>query len=672
MADCLSAVSWAADQFALRSTSDLFDRIDSATTFQSEDVSVGNILPPDFPALVLGAPIGGVVDAALTDPSFSSYAGPTGSFRLPELQQVAYNAVQSLVDFGHDSQLIPDIDYVEGLDQLVCPDVDLPLPPLDYPTEGALNLPDPVDLVDLQAPDLSRLGDKPLLRSIDYVPYELSNLEPLDLSADLPVYEPPDVDALGWQDELIYVDDEPLREALLQFLEGEGEVRRWLEGVVQDRLYQSGTRTFDLEAKRQIDQVMNEAGARNFSLPNGSTEQRVMAVAGDELEKSYQVSQQIRDEVYEASMNTLTAAIQQSIQVERYHFGLYTRYVRQNLQVYRLNLQLAGDIYNTMVQVTNSISGILRAKLDAYNQYVSAISDENRAVVAQTAFSDAEVESFLAELRMYDADVSLLRKAVQARSADIRDQTLLLARHEIELRGELANVQVLQQNVSAFQRAIQAHGTSLQWQDDVLACFESGVSAASSKASVNNQKFESYRQLLRAEASRSSSYNQYISATTSVLDAEIGRFRRAADAQRTYLSSINSALRDSVSAVSAYSSMAGDSARHAGAYNAAKISYTAAKNDTKVSQAVMDMTQDALDAEVAVQQNRLDAAQERARVTAAGALAQASSTIFGIRVSADGRASERVSGRDSGRISFSGANRRTYSKSCIQNIEPTT
>lgn len=670
MADCLSAVGWSASQFALGDTSDIFDLVDSATNFTGESVDVGQILPPEIPALVLGTELADPTFAGLIDPSQPPRTPPGAAFTSPNFEQAAYQAVVSLIDFAHNSDLISDISYVDGLDFVEPPDTDMPAPPLDYPTSGTLPVPEAPPRADLDAPDFSELGTKPTLRPIEFTPFTLSGLEPLDLCADIPEYEPPDAALMPWRDEVFYEDDEGFRATLKQLMAGDGELARWVEGLTQQKLYEQLTRTHDLEAKRQIDRVMADAAARNFSLPNGPTEERVMAVAGEELEKGFQASVQVRDEVYQASMNALTTAIQQAIRVERYHFGLHVRYLRQNLRVYQLNLALAADAYNTLVQVTNTLVGFIRAKVDAYNQYVSALTDENRAVLAQTAFSDAEVDTFLARLGMYDADVSLLRKAVQTRSADIRDQAAALTEYELALRGELANADVLQQNVSAFQRAIQAHNTSLQWQDDVLAAYEAAVNASGSKAQVEESKFGSYRRLLAAEGARADSYRNYVNSSLSVLDAEIRRFRQAADSQQNYLASIRDALGSSFSAVSTIAGIAEDSARHAGSYNAARISYTAATNDTEVAKSVLDMTREALAAEVAVQRNRLDAARESARVTAAGALSQASSTIFGIRVSADGRASERVSGRDSGRLSFSGQNRRTYAKQCVQDIQP--
>ena len=670
MTDCMNQSVFVPGQWALSNRSDIYGIIKGLANVKSASVSISGLDRPDFDSLQL---TGLTLDAAahIQSPQGSAPAAPQGNFDLPSLSGVTYNAVNSLIHLKHTSPLLNSIGYATGLDAIQLPQGQPSAPPLNYPTEGLQDLPPGPGDQTIEAPRFV-LGDKPDMVPIRAIDYQPSGLQPVDLSGYMPEYEPPDVSELEWQAELRYEDDADLRAKLQQLMLGGDEVGDWIGSVVQAKLYDADIRELERKTKTQIDQIMERSASRNFSLPNGAAQAEVMREAYTELDDSYTTAQRVKDEVYEAAINTLAEAIGRSIAIEQYHFKLYLRYVRQNLRVYQLNLELATRAYNALVDVFTRVESAVRVRIDAYSQYIRAVSDENQSIAAQAQFTEAQVATYRARVEMFSADVGLRQKSAQVIGADVRQQTFVLSEYQSELRGVMGNLRIVEQNVESLREAVRAYSNHMQWYDDAIGAYEASIEASSSKVAVNAAKFDAYRQLWSAEGDRLSSFNQYLSASTSAFDAALGEYREASGAQREYLGAVVQSLGASTQLASSYAQAAQTMAGWQRSWNTAKISEVAATNDTSVAKGVVGMTQDALVAEAEAHTAKLDAARNAAKATAGGALAQAGATIFQVSASATAGASHRVSGRDTGSNRYSASDRKSFSKVCTYVERPMT
>lgn len=673
MASCLSMGSAGVGNWNISSTSSVFDAVRNMLNIETGGATSIEIAPPDFSKLNLNVPVSNTVQAALQDPgTYPAPDMPSGDFNAPSLEQIAYDAVASTTNYAFNAPLLSDIDYVSGIGHVATIDSQPDAPPLDYPQSDPLSVPDEPTGLTQDAPNILDTSGKPTLTPISFEAYNFSDLAPPNLGGLSVEYESPDVSEMPWQEELKYEDDGSLRSKVEELMSGNDEAGQWIQGLVQSALYTADTRRLALTTKRQVDNVFEETAARNFSLPSGPVERAVTQLSEEELNTAFERAEAVRDEVFDAAITAVTGAIGQSMQVERYHFGLYLRYVRQNIEVYRNNVALAVEAYNTLAQVIAGVQRVIRARVDAYNQYISGVEAENRAAAAQVEFSQAELDTYRARVGMFRADVGLQRKQAQVNQFDVRQQALVFDTYGSKLRGSLANLRIADQNVQAFREAIQAHGQYSQWFEEAIGAYEAAVSAEASKASVNESAFAAYQQLWRGEQTRMSSFEEYVQSSTAQFDAELRNYRSAAQAQQQHLSSANDSLRSSLQALSSYSSAAQQSQQHLGDYNTAKIGYTAASNEVDIVDSVLDMTRESITAEAETRYAQLDIAQESTKLTTAGALAQAASAIFGVRLAARGDSSERVSGRSSGGRRHSVQDRKSFSQSCTEVVRPAT
>ena len=671
MADCLNTVSSGIFNFALAPSSSVYSSIKGAAQLGAAGVGVGMMSRPSLPNFSFNVDIGASAKAKLIDPRYTAPPTPVATLRRPSLEGTAYSAIQALIHYTHNTKPLDNIKYLSGLDNISLPSDEPDAPPLTYPQQTPKGDPGGASTPDLSPPEFS-LGDRPELATMTPIDFTPSGLRPVDLGDLMPEYEPPDVSELEWQTELKYEADGGLRAKLRELTEGRDEVSHWIGQMVQAKLYVSDIRELERRTKTQLDQIMDQTAGKNFSLPHGPAEALVLGEAGRELEDSYKAAQKIRDEVFDAAITTVTEAVGRSIVVEQYHFKLYMRYLRQNLRVYQLNLELANQAYNALVEVYGLVERGLRTRIDAYNQYVNAVTAENRALASQVNFTEAEVSSYRAKVQMYAAEVGLRQKSAQVQRDDVRYQALVFDEYQAQLRGALADLQIVETNIEAFQEAVRAYSNHTQWYDSALGAYEAHIDAGVSKIAVDEAKFDSYRQLWAAEGERAGAFREYVQASTSAMDASLQDYREAVRTQQGYFSDVIGALNSSVQAAAGYSQAAGEAAQHAGAYNSAGVSYTSALNDVAVAEGAKDMAQDAILAESSVQLAKLATANEAAKVTAAGALSQAASAIFQVGLSATGASSHRVSGRDSGSTRASAQDRKSFSKVCTYVERPMT
>ena len=669
MADCLQVLSAGVANFTLAKDSGVFKEVKKLAAISSDALQETNIAVPTFDNITFDIPTIGESTADLQDVSgFDQGAAPTLDSDSLSLTKPTYDAVVAVVDLPHTSTPISDIQYRVGESFITVPNANPGPPPLDYPVEGLISLPPRPGVGQVPVPSMEP-DAHPDMHPIETRVFSPSGLEPLE-GLELPEYDPPDVEKLQWQERLHYGDDAALQAKLKELMQGNDEAGKWVSTVAQSILYDADNRKLPVEVKRRLDNIMTAAAGRNFSMPHGAVDAAVAEVAEAELSQSFDVVQSVGDEVYEAAINAVTQAVSRSLQVEQYQFKLYMRYIQQNLRVYRRNVALSAEIYNGLVQIYNRISALVRTQIEAYNDYIRAVSAENAAVSDGIGIQEALVRTFQARVTMFRADVGLRAKAAQMQQSDVRQQLFPLDEYRAELQGHLGNLRIAEQNINAFQQSIQAYSQQLDWYDDAIGAFETASDVAVSQISINDSKFDAYRRLWSAEQTRASAFRDYVSSSFSVFDEELQRYRQAARSQQDYLSNIGQAVNTSNQAIGAYSQMVSEMAQHAGDFNSAKIGYTSAKDSVEISNATSQMARESIRAEAAAQEARLDAAAEAAKLTAAGALAQASSSIFQVSVSAEGSADERISGRDSGSTRASVQSRKTFNQSCVETVRP--
>jgi len=669
MADCLQYLYAGVANFALSEGSPLYNKIRAAGEMREEIKGVAKVPAPEIGSVVFEIDTPDQAEASLEEPNFAPGTPPALSGGLPTLEAATYKAVQSVIDYEFDSAPIPDITYQTSEGPELAGDARAPSPPLDYPTIAGVTIPDPPSDLYVKPPKIV-MGERPALPTIIPESFQATDLSPLDVSDLLPESLEVDVERLDFQPELRYEDDAALRAHIHGLMQGSGLLDQWIP--LQGELYRGDTSRVDRDVKKAIDAIMEDAAKRNFSDSFGPAEAAQIDVYENEAREREDAIETVRNEVYEKSQEVVVNAIAESVKIERYHFALFMRYIRQNIKVYAYNLKLAEAAYNMVLSNYRAQEQIVSEQVRAYNQYVRAVAQQNEAISGEIEYTNAALARFKAQTDMFSADARTLRIASQVRALDAEQQVLPLEVYESQLRGVVANLGVAQQNIASFKEAIGAYSKYYEWFDSSTQAYESEVAVSASQVAVNQEKFDAYRRLWAMEGDRTSAYRQYLAASTGAMDAELQSFRAAVSTQRDYLTNVLRALSASDSVARDYGRASAEGARYAGQYNAANIDFRDAQNSIAIADAQLKTAEDGLAADTAVQTARLDVAYQEAQLRAAGALSQSASSIFQSSLGASGSASHRVSGNESGQVSASVQDRKQFSKDCSYVVKPAT
>jgi len=643
--------------------SSIFDKVmDSLGDLTITDVKF-NL--PDMKQVNLGAKVGDMARGKLEKPVAPRLSDPTFSAPSVSLDSVTYQAAQS-ISFGFNSPVLSNVTYREGKEHLSVPDAAPSPAPLDYPTEDLIDTPEAPDVEKVAVPEL-KYGDRPELTPIKLIEFEAIPLKPLEIDASaLQDISLPDVAELDFPEFSKYEDDETLKERVVQILNGDDELTRWVGSVVQGKLYASDMRRKALLAKREMDKVYEEVAGRNYALPAGVVDARIMEIADNEMEQGYTTAQAIKKEIYESAIGVITTAIKASLDIERYHLAHYLAFARRLIATYKYNIELGKVVFNQIVELYNIQVNLVAAQVEAYNAYLQTQEAQIRTGMKSMELLDAQIMNLESQIKMYGADVETLKASARAMRGDVEQQTLPLDVYEAELRGVIANLDIVKQNIASFKQAIENYSQSTDWYMDKIGSYEAAVQAEASRVNVSEANVRAYRELWSAENTRMSAYKTYLDETFRVADGELSAFRAASSAQRSYLSSAAQVLGDSLSVAEAYQQHVSRKASVLRAYNSANTGYVEGSDRSKMAEAQLEMTQQILDNSAKVEAGRILAAQEGIRVRAAGALSQAGASIKQVSLNAAGAVSESVSGtfRASSQESFNKSRR--FSRVCSE------
>lgn len=633
----------------------------------SVDVSIDI---PKIPNVDLQSGIPSGIKAKLDEPVDVAPFVPEDSGDVPEFKSALYTAVESVFQYAYDTPLVPKIEYGEGLQHLTPLDAHPDSPPVDYPTEEFISLPPEPDIKPSDLPGVE-LGDRPKLdRPIrrEYVPVDLAPFE-VDAS-EIDALELPDVAEMAWPERVEYDEDEGFRQKLSEILVGSGDIAEWINSVVQSTLVKADTQRLTRETSQKLEQVFQAAAARNLPLASGAVDAQAIRIMDDELNTTFDAAHKVQNEVYEATMNAIVSAVKSSLQVERYHFQLYLGYVKRHLNAYKLNVLLAQTIYNVLAELYNNMRTVIMEEVDAYSQYLSTQQRQIQAQAMEVDIIKARADTLVAEVGLFRTDADTLQLMAKEQQLDVEQQLFPIEEYESMLQGAVANLSIVRHNVASYKQAVQNYAQSGDFYAEQIAGFEAAINAEASKVGVDEANIRNYVKLWGAERQRMAGYEQYIQRIMSPYEAELSRFRQSVATEQKYLGAVAQAVAQSVSKVDAYSSGIRQQGRVYETYNSAGAQYAAGQDRANISQANLDMLQQALVASSQVANARIGAAETGIYARAGGALAQAASSIYNVSVSSMGTASVSADGSQAYSDSNSMSNRIAFSRSCESEVRP--
>lgn len=425
-------------------------------------------------------------------------------------------------------------------------------------------------------------------------------------------------------------------------------------------LYDEKTTYLALDAVRAREKIFAAAAAKGFSLPNGVVGAQLGALAEADVRAKSKAHNEAYEEHVIATRKSFLDAINTTLAGYKLVFSRALEATSAQIRVLQLNVRMGAEVFNSAVESYNKQAQVVREYVGAYRAYVSAISTQDEAVVAQIALAKAKLQTSQADWSMYRDQLGLVQTANDVGRLNVEQAALVLKEFEQKVRGYQQNAELAKINIEAFGQHVRSLNEKVQVQLAQLDMYKDEAESAASQFAVAEANVGAYGNFLEADANRVQSYARAVADGVSTFSALAGEYQEYGQAHRSYLQAVaagisatNSANRAAVNAV--------ESAMQAeAAIQKAKIEVASAKDAQELAGAEFDMRVQAIVAQAFAEQVRIDAGLAAAKATAASSVAQAaaSTTSTSARVSDDGNYNQRYS--DSGAVSVTETGRRSW------------
>jgi hypothetical protein len=534
-------------------------------------------------------------------------------------------------------------------------------PDLDFPESQLLDISTNAGLSEVTSPNLS-VGDMPEFYNITLPEYTFTPVEMFD--APVPdVSELPSVDSLATVDEFVRTISPSLEQAIEEALSG-----AVLDGPLQQAMFNQLNYELSEEFYNKEHQLFEKAAAQGFSDSTGPLAGEVAELHRVVANKRALLSFQVRDEVYKRSRDKLTKAISQAAAIEALSISAHLDYCAKLVETLTFNVRMHVTLFNVTVDMFNKKLSAIEAYVGAYNEYVLATESKQNTLARVASAQQYVLDTNSAKLSAYEAQVRTEQARGEEFATKVNLLTLPIKEYRTYISGVMQNVDIVRQNLEAYKRAIQAYSQTIEGDKARINGYSAQVRATGSAAGVYEANWRSYAAFWSTEAARADSYRSWNASLLQTLNSEIGVFKSAAQAQRSYIAAVTEWASANDSVNSSYSRALAGAIDYTKEHNRASAAITGVKNAVALITAETSSRQSALQAQADAVQATIDAGLAAATATTMAGFAQAAYSVKSVSASISANAGLSNSVANSSGANFSRNWNRGYSNTKTQSL----
>jgi len=573
-------------------------------------------------------------------PTYTDDALPLSPVLAEEAATAAYEVTASVVDFIDPERAVnPNYSTAPGVPTLVYQAAKGA--PTQYPEASQLTIPEDAGLSTLTAPVIT-VGDRPDMLKILVTGFVEAAVDLY--SAAVPVAGT--VEATPLADPLPLVlsrNDDALVAKLTETMAGSPA----LDFLTRELMYQQANEVITDSEIVAEQQIMAESAARGFSLPNGAATAKMLEMTKKSAYVRLEAAEAVRDETYKITRAQVDTAIAKSIALELKHSSVQFKYYAQILETQKYNIKLHVTLFDAIVALFNAKVKVLNVQVSSYSAYIRAVLEQYAGHNAELGAINAKVMTYKAETDAYSAQVSTVEAIARINTLKVEDALLAVKEYEAYIGAVDSNIKMIKLNLEAYRTAVDAYSKSIETDVAYVSAYSDYVGAESAALQVTEANIQSYSSFWSAERARAGAYENWASAASSVINAEMAEYKDYAAAQRSYISTLSDKVTASARAISTYVSSMDTVNSYTSAYNRTYAAWNTFDMAVDLNNAEIQLTQDTLRTSAQADEVRLEAGRLGATVTIQAGLAQAAYSVIGTSVSINANASASVSGGES-------------------------
>jgi hypothetical protein len=436
-----------------------------------------------------------------------------------------------------------------------------------------------------------------------------------------------------------------------------------LDILTRELMYQQANEIITDSEIAAEQQIMAESAARGFSLPNGAATAKMLEATKKAAYNRLEAAEAVRDETYKITRAQVDTAMAKAIALELKHSSIQLKYYAQLLETQKYNVKLHVTLFDSIAALFNAKVKVLNIQVGAYSAYIRSVLEQYAGHNAELGAINAKVMTFKAETDAYSAQVSTIESIAKINTLKVEDALLAVKEYEAYIGAVDNNIKIIKLNLESYRTAVGAYAKSIDADVAYVSAYADYVGAESAKIQVTEANIQSYSSFWSAERARAGAYENWASAASSVINAEMAEYKDYAAAQRSYIATMSDKVNASVRAISTYLSSMDTVSSYTSSYNRAFAAWSAFDMSVQLNNAEIQLTQDTLRTSAQADETRLEAGRLSATVTIMAGLAQAAYSVIGTSVSINANASAGTSASENNSLGYSGSLSRSYSHS---------
>lgn len=608
---------------------------------EESDIAWGQAPAPQFPIVDITPPNfqGGFPEVPFV---ITDLAPPTAT--PGGVVTVSYGGVKSALEVSPVGTLTA-LAYGAPIPASEVPDVAYPPPPMDYPIEALLSLPEAAGLSEIDL-DTITVGERPELYAAIINHYITGDLTPLD--ADIP--EPdelPDPFELATGDHEEYMADASLLQDLVA-ASADGaliDLQTVWEPMVEAARYKAAKGEYE---------AFHTAAAAGFSHPTPALSAMLLEVGSTFRQELENAARGVRDDANKRALATAEQAIRKIIQLEMAHFQVYAKYVERTLKAQSFNVRMAQELLKATVDLYNRKVQALKIVLSNYGDYLQAVKKQGQTQMAWFDGVNTNLEAYEAAARSYSTQVETVGAAAELNALAAELAALPIREFVARLTGIKGNLAINKQNVESFTAAVQAYETGVQGETKAWQAYSDGVRATTSALSVHEANNRALQSFYGDEATRSRIHGNNVQSLVRATEAELTEYNEYIRAHREYIRGLSELVAADARKVSSFAQGLGLQAGYVSSWNNAAAARSDAMNMVNIAKADLSTRQSILITQAKAAQAQIDAGWYAAQATAAASQAQSMLGVVGTNIRLEGGAGITNSSSDGESIRYSG------------------
>lgn len=426
----------------------------------------------------------------------------------------------------------------------------------------------------------------------------------------------------------------------------------------QRALVDDATRGLENQRAEAFRSQAAEVAARGFfSLTPGAIE-AMKKIAEEATAAQAKASEAIETENHTKAIDITRAAGDLELRLDEAVLSGYLAQVEAQLRVQRFNVQAHVQLYNALVDMYNARVSAYNEQASDYSAYLNAVGGQNDAVGDDLTTRAAKVGVFTSKTRAIAVQHDVAAKVEQAKSLGPENDAAYLAQKNAAGYYNDANLAIQRSNIGMYGEAISAYSRRTQLDSAAFTAAAAGTQARASAAAV---VAGNARNVARAEAAGAAIASVDVSVrrdAMAALEAQVGLYREYLGAKRSEVTTAAAEISSAASVWREYYKLHRERGSYLSNLDAANVALVAAENSVANARAETSVTQQALNAQAAAAQARIDAGLLGAKATAAAGKAQAALAITSTNMRLSGSVGTSSSTGDNASTSYNeGASR---------------